>query len=127
MSENERSLKPEMARGPIVILKPKELAENGTTGTIAEGIYEGTEKKPAGVSKAGKKYGASTEYKIRGENDTLFILKETAAIKEQLGQLAEDGSDKVRVRIQYNGKVQTKSNKDYHDFEVFVVEPPPAA
>ncbi len=117
---SEKSLKPEMAsRGPVVILKPKELAENGTTGTIAEGVYEGTQFNPAGTAPSGKKYPASTEYKIRGANDTLYILKETKAIKEQLSQL--DAASNTKIRVQYNGKVPTKGGGDYHDFEVFVV------
>lgn len=119
---SERSLKSSgtnSTRGPIVIVKFKELAEAGTTGTVAEGVYEGKENKPGGISAGGKKYGPSTEYKIRGENDTLYILKETTAIKDQLGQL--DAADNAKIRVQYNGKVPTKSGKDYHDVEIFVV------
>lgn len=117
----EISLKGERTTGPLVVIKPSELAKAGTTGTVAEGIYEGTKPNPGGVTKDGRKYGPSTEYKIRGANDTLFILKETKAIKEQLGSLASDGSDNARVRVQYNGKVETKNGQDYHDFEVFMV------
>ncbi len=121
MSEQATSLKATTGApmGPLVIVKAKELAANGTTGVVAEGIYEGTKSKPAGVSKAGKKYGPSTEYRIRGADDTLYILNETKAIKEQLSQLSAE--DNAKVRVVYNGKVATKGGNDYHDFEIFVL------
>ncbi len=107
------------ARGPLVIVRAKDLAAAGTTGTVAEGVYEGTKFKPAGVSASGKKYGPSTEYRIRGADDTLYILNETKAIKDQLGQLTAD--DNAKVRVNYNGLIDTKAGKSFHDFEVFVI------
>lgn len=117
---SETSLKNDSNLGPLVIVRAKTLAEAGTTGTVAEGIYEGAVAKPAGIAKSGKKYGASTEYRIRDtKTDTLYILNETKALKDQLSQL--NAEDNVNIRVQYNGKVATKAGVDYHDFEVFVV------
>ena len=121
MSEQATSLKATSgkAQGPLVIVRAKDLAANGTTGVVAEGIYEGTKSKPAGIAASGKKYGPSTEYRIRGADDTLYILNETKAIKDQLSQLTAE--DNAKVRVIYNGKVATKGGQDYHDFEIFVL------
>lgn len=98
------------AKGAMVIVRPSELAKNGTTGTVAEGIYEG--------AKPNKFNALKSDYFIRNaSNDTLYILNETQSLKEQLGQLSAE--DAVQVEVIYNGKVTTKNGKGYHDFEVF--------
>jgi hypothetical protein len=126
MSETRTSLKKapegEQALGPLVIVKPSKLAAEGITGVVAKGVFEGAVRKGAGISASGKAYKASTEYRIRDmATNTLYILNETTALKEQLGELAADGSDKVNVEVIYNGKKATKNGNDYHDFEVFTV------
>lgn len=123
MTETKTSLKKANENlGPLVIVRPSALAEAGTTGVVAKGIYEGAVKKPAGLSKSGKPYKASTEYRIRDTStDTLFILNDTQALRDQLGQLAADGSDNANVEVVYNGKKATKNGNDFHDFEVSVI------
>lgn len=124
MTGTKTSLKKANAEplGPLVIVRPSALAEAGTTGVVAKGIYEGAIKKPAGVSKNGKAYKASVEYRIRDTNtDTLYILNNTQALSEQLGQLAADGSDNAEIEVVYNGKKATKNGNDFHDFEVSVI------
>ncbi len=115
---SERSLKTSGDLGPLIIVKPKALAAAGTTGVVAEGIYEGAVKKPAGVSKNGKAYKASTEFRVRGEGNTLYILNETRALTDQLSQLTADGSE--QVKIVYNGCKNLKNGSTFHDFEVFL-------
>jgi len=126
MSETKTSLKKqngtEKELGPLVIVNPSVLAETGVTGVVAKGIYEGAKAKPSGISKNGKAYKASTEYRIRdAASDTLYILNDTQALREQLGQLAADGSDKAQVEVVYDGKKPTKTGNSFHDFTVFVV------
>lgn len=111
----ERSLKAtgKEANGALVIIRPSELAKAGTTGTVAEGIYEG--------SKPNKFDDAKKDYFIRNqESGTLFIINETKGLAEQLDQLSAD--DLATVRVEYSGKIKTKNGKGYHNFEVFVVD-----
>lgn len=96
------------SHGPIVILRPSELAKEGRTGTIASGVYEG--------AKPNKFNPAKSDYFIRGNDDTLYILNETSSLREQLGQPGVEG---MTVEVVYNGKIKTKSGKSFHDFEVF--------
>lgn len=114
MSEVRTSLKPKTEQlGELKIIRPSELAAAGTTGVVARGTYEG--------SKPNKFNAGNNDYFIRGSDNTLIILNSTQALKEQLGQLAADGSDNAQVEVVYNGKVKTKNGKGYHDFEVSVI------
>lgn len=110
----EVSLKPAAKAAPegaLVIIRPSELAKEGKTGTVAQGVLEKT---------APNKFNPnSKDYFIRGADGTLFILNETASIKEQLGQ---DGVIGMNVRVEYNGKKPTKNGKTYHDFACFQVK-----
>lgn len=113
MAETRTSLKKSKAdatNGKLVIVRPSELAKNGITGIVAEGVYEG--------AKPNKFNAAKSDYFIRGADDTLYILNETQSLKEQLGQLS--AGDKVKVDVEYAGKLTTKNGKGYHDFSVFV-------
>lgn len=118
MSEVRKSLKESAAKasgkeesGPLVIVRPSELAKNGTTGIVAQGIFEKTEPNKFDATKV--------DYFIRDEQTgTLYIINETKGLKEQLGQL--NAKDKTAVEVVYNGKKETKNKKGYHDFEVFV-------
>lgn len=104
-----QSLKPTKATdGAVKIVRPSALAKEGITGIVAEGVLEKTEPN--------KFNPASKDYFIRGSDNTLYILNETASIKEQLGQPGVIG---LKVRVEYNGKVDTKNKKTYHDFSCF--------
>lgn len=116
---SERNLKAEAAAangkgnggtdGKLVIVRASELAKNGTTGVVAKGILE--KKEP------NKFNPANDDYFIRDEtDDTLYIVNATQSLKEQLGQ---EGVVGLKVRIEYNGKLKTKSGKGYHDFSCF--------
>lgn len=114
MSE-ERSLKTSSAGskqlGPTRIIRPSELAKTGTTGEVASGVLE--------KIMPNKFNEAKNDYFIRGSDDTLYIINETASLKEQLGQ---DGVVGSKVRVVYNGKKPTKKgNKSYHDFDCYLV------
>jgi hypothetical protein len=79
-------------RGSIIRIKPKELAESGTTGEIFIGRYEGT--LPNNLNPE------SPDYKFRGSSDTLYILNSCGSIKKgmagvQPGEL---------VRVSYKGQ-----------------------
>ncbi len=113
MSTKTSLKKANEAQGELIIVRPSELAKNGTTGIVATGVYEG--------AKPNKFNPANSDYFIRGENNALIILNSTASLKEQLGQLAADGSDNATVEVVYNGKLKTKAGKDFHDFEVSVI------
>lgn len=111
----EVSLKPkkagEQADRELVIIRPSELAKAGKTGTVAQGVLEKT---------APNKFNpANKDYFIRAADGTLYIINETASLKEQLGQ---DGVVGMNVRIEYNGKKPTKSGKTFHDFSCFEVK-----
>jgi len=116
MSETRRSLKAEInaakgGNGTLNIVRPSKLAEAGTTGIVAQGIFEKVEKN--------KFDGSKVDYFIRDNStDTLYIVNETKGLREQMDQLS--AADGTEVEIVYNGKKQTKNNKGYHDFEVFV-------
>jgi len=96
------------ADGALVIVRPSELEKSGKTGVVAKGILEST--------KPNKFNPEKNDYFIRGSDNTLYILNETASLKDQLGQ---DGVIGLEVEVHYNGKVKTKKGKTYHDFEVF--------
>lgn len=108
-TEGMTSLKaPAATAGALVIIRPSELAKNGTTGIVAQGVLESTVPN--------KFNPAKNDYLIRGEDGTLYILNETQSLREQLGQ---EGIIGMTVAVQYNGKEKTKSGKGYHNFEVF--------
>jgi len=114
-TETKTSLKKSNeAQGELIIVRPSELAKNGTTGVVARGLYEG--------AKPNKFNAANSDYFIRGEGNALIIINSTASLKDQLGQLAADGSDNATVEVVYNGKLKTKAGKDFHDFEVSVIK-----
>lgn len=102
------SLKKTSDIGNLKIIRPSKLAEEGTTGTVAEGVLEKVEPN--------KFNAAKNDYFIRGADGTLYILNETQSIKEQLGQ---DGVLGMRVRVDYNGKKATKKGQGYHDFSCY--------
>lgn len=111
----EVSLKPKKAGsspdGELKVIRPSELAKNGITGTVAEGVLEKT---------APNKFNPQNkDYFIRSSDGTLYILNETASLKEQLGQ---DGVIGMNVRVEYNGKKPTKNGKTFHDFSCFQVK-----
>ena len=117
MSDTRKSLKDTAQKyngndsGPLVIVRPSELAKAGTTGIVAQGIYEKSEPNKFDATKV--------DYFIRDEKTgTLYILNQTQSLKEQLGQL--DPADKVAVEVVYGGKMKTKNGKGWHNFEVFV-------
>jgi hypothetical protein len=108
---SEKSLKQESTQmGKTVIVRPSKLAAEGTTGTVAEGVLEKVEPNKFDASKS--------DYFIRGADDTLYILNETKALKDQLGQPELIGK---RIRVSYEGKMKTKNGKGFHDFSCFLV------
>lgn len=110
------SLKAANTQGKVVIVRPSKLAEAGTTGVVAEGIFEG--------AKPNKFNADKKDYFIRGADDTLYIVNETQGLKEQLGQ---EGLEGLKVRVEYNGKSKTKNGKGYHDFNVWAEKADEAA
>lgn len=98
-------------QGELKIIRPSKLAEAGTTGVVASGVYEG--------AKPNKFNAAKSDYFIRGADNTLYIINETSSLKEQLDQLTAETN--TNVEVVYNGKKSTKSGRGFHDFEVFVI------
>ena len=106
------SLKPikESNFGDLIVVSAKKLEEEGKTGIVAQGILEKTE--PNKYNKPGQD---KQDYFVR-DGKTLYIIRETQAIKDQLGQ---PGTLGLWVQVKYNGKVKTKSGTGFHDFECF--------
>jgi hypothetical protein len=100
------------ASGPVEIIRASKLAEAGTTGLVAEGIYE--------KSEPNKFNPQNKDYFIRNvETDTLYIVNSTDSIKKQMAEL--EGCEGATIKLVYNGKKSNKkSGRDFHDFEVFV-------
>lgn len=99
----------EAARGGLVIVDAAKLNKTGTTGLVAKGVLEKTEPNKFDANK--------NDYFIRDTDDTLYIVRETHAVKELLGQ---DGVIGMYVELHYNGnKKSKKSPKGYNDFEAF--------
>lgn len=93
--------------GEVVLVR--ELIKSGKTGVLAEGVYEGF--------KPNKFNTAKNDYFIRGTDDKLYIINESASVREQFAQL--DGIPSVKVKLVYSGKKNTKAGRQYHDFELF--------
>lgn len=114
MTETRTSLKQTGAtQGALVVIKPAELAATGKTGIVASGILEKIE--------ANKFNPTSNDYFIRGADNTLYILRDSATLKAQLGQPGVVG---MKVEVNYLGKKDSKKKggKAYHDFEVFSLD-----
>lgn len=105
---NETSLKvkggAESKMAPLIPLRT--LIKEGKTGTLAVGKYEGQFE---------GKYGP--EYRVRGADDTLYIVPNTAGIREQLDGVLSG----TNLKVNYNGTVKTKAGRTFHDWELFVI------
>jgi hypothetical protein len=69
---NGKTLSEGPSKGGITFIRPKELAANGTTGVVAEGIYEGTVPNNFDDAKA--------DYKVRKDNGDLVILNSAGSL-----------------------------------------------
>lgn len=86
-------------KGELIILRPSKLAEDGVTGVVAQGTYEG--------SMPNKFNPESLDYKIRSENGDLIIINGTGGLRQQLAKVAVG----TLVQIQYNGKTKIAKGK----------------
>lgn len=114
MSNGMQSIKAKLeadrpAQAGITIVRASKLAEAGTTGTVAKGVYE--------KSEPNKYNAAKLDYFVRGDDGTLFIVNSTDSLAKQMDELK--GLEGTQVEIVYNGKKDTKSGRGWHDFEVF--------
>lgn len=84
-------------------------------GTIIEGIYEGAKEE------TGPRGKPSIEYKIRGDNNTLYMLKGCSSLNNAKTGLAavQEGA---LVQVTFNSVKTTKSGNDYVDFVVAVAD-----
>lgn len=98
--------------GNVKFIRPKQLAEEGVTGVVAEGIYQGTT--PNNFD------DAKNDFKVLAEDGTLLILNSTGSLANQLAAV-EEGS---YVRISYQGMQAMKkgrmAGKQAHSFIVEV-------
>lgn len=99
-------------QGNLIIVRPSELAKNGTTGVVAEGIYEG--------SMPNKFDETKLDYKIRAENGDLYILNSSGSLASQLAKVTEGSL----VLVEYSGKNEIKKGPrkgtSAHSFRVSV-------
>jgi hypothetical protein len=112
MANERKSLKDTQTAGAVKIVSASSLAAAGITGLVASGILEKMEPN--------KFYPEKSDYFVRGDDGTLYILNETATLKAQLGQPGVLG---MKIEVIYLGKKEPKKKGDkaYHDFECFTV------
>lgn len=101
--------------GNLKFIRPKQLADDGIRGVVAEGIYEGTQPNTFEPTR--------NDFKVVSEDGALTtILNANGSLNSQMAKV-EAGS---YVRISYNGmKKVTKGKlkgKEVHDFTVEVAE-----
>lgn len=85
--------------GNVSFVRFNKLEADGTTGVVAEGIYEGTVPNNFDEGKV--------DYKVRAENGDLTILNTVGSLKTQMEKI-EPGA---YVRISYLGKAAMKGGK----------------
>lgn len=94
----------------IKFIRPSKLAAEGTTGVIAEGIYEG--------AVANSLEPTRRDFKVRLADGTLVILNSTSSLARQMEKVELNSA----VQIVYNGTKLINSGKakgkQYHDFTV---------
>lgn len=91
-SVNGKSLENDDSKsGGITFIRPKELADAGTTGVVAEGIFEGTVPNNFDETKS--------DYKVRTDDGKLIILNSAGSLASQLAKVAVGSY----VQIQYLG------------------------
>lgn len=100
--------------GSLKFIRPKQLADDGITGVVAEGIYEGPTPNTFEPSRS--------DYKIIDDAGNTTILNSNGSLNSQMAKV-EVGS---YVRISYNGmQLVTKGKlkgKNVHNFSVEVAE-----
>jgi hypothetical protein len=99
-------------KGSITFIRPKQLAEEGTTGVVAEGIYEGTQPNSFEPTR--------NDYKVRDEAGNLIILNATGSLNQQMAKVATGSY----VRVSYSGMKKLTQGKlkgkSVHNFLVEV-------
>ena len=96
--------------GALVILRASKFEQDGIkAGTVvAQGIYE--------TRKASKFDETKFDYFVRGADKTLYILNETAVLRNQMDEVAN--LEGCPIRITYEGKGMTKKQKEFHNWLV---------
>ena len=96
--------------GALVIRRASKFAEEGIlAGTVvAQGIYE--------TRKVSKFDPTKFDYFIRGNDKTLYILNETAVLRNQMDELIS--MEGCPIRITYEGTGMTKRDKLFHNWLV---------
>lgn len=98
----------------LTFIRPSELAEQGVTGVILEGLYLGTSPNQLDSSKS--------DYKFESTDGNTVIVNSTGSLAYKMKKV-EIGS---LVRLIYNGKEEikkgNKAGKLAHNFDVQVAE-----
>jgi len=87
------------AGGNVTYIRPKELAEAGTTGVVAEGIFQGSVPNRFDETKS--------DFKLEMEDGSITILNHAGSLANQLKRVTPG----AYVRINYNGMQPMKSGK----------------
>lgn len=111
ITSNGKTFKKVQGENSLRFIRPAQLAEDGVTGEILEGIYLGPVKSQIDATKNDYKFETGTETVIINSSGSLaYQLKTVAA-----GSL---------VKVFYNGMEKMKSGrmagKSAHSFEVLV-------
>lgn len=113
-SVNGKAVSNDAPKGKLSFVRPAELAKNGITGVVAEGIYEGTIENKFDANKP--------DFKVRAENGDLTILNSAGSLASQLSQTAVG----EYVQIIYKGMTtMTKgkmAGKQSHSFVVLIAD-----
>ena len=101
-------------QGNLRFIRPKELADAGTTGVVAEGIYEGSQPNSFDTTKS--------DYKIRLDNGDLVIINSSGSLAAQMAKVAVGAFVQVTylgMKVLTQGKMKGKNS---HSFVVGIAE-----
>jgi hypothetical protein len=110
MGERKFKSSKDLAGGNLRFIKPKELADSGTTGPILEGTYMGTVLNDL---------TEKNDFKFLTEDDSTVIINNTGHLQYLISAMQVKEGDYCRVS--YNGKKPYKG-KESHEFELEVAE-----
>lgn len=95
-------------------IRPKQLADDGITGVVAQGIYAGTTPNTFEPTR--------NDYKLTEDDGGTVILNANGSLNKQMAKVAEGSY----VRISYSGMQKIESGKlkgkSVHNFIVEVAE-----
>ncbi len=113
-SVNGKEINNEAPKGNLSFVRPAQLAKDGVTGVVAQGIYEGTLENKFDAGKP--------DFKVRDDAGNLIILNSAGSLAKQLNRVAVGSY----VQIIYKGKTEMTqgkmAGKQSHSFVVLIAD-----